>query len=62
MAAPVSDQSIQRKGKEEELRAGEKASAPLTQAQVNDAKAWYSSRRKQYTPDIIKQIQERRYP
>ena len=59
MAAPVSDQSIQRKGEEEELRAGEKASAPLTQAQVNDAKAWYSSRRKQYTPDIIKQIQEK---
>jgi murein L,D-transpeptidase YcbB/YkuD len=26
---------------------------------VNDAKAWYSSRRKQYTPDIIKQIQEK---
>ena len=57
--ALVSEPSIQHKGEGEEFLAGKKASAPLTQAQVNDAKAWYSSHRKQYTPDIIKQIQEK---
>lgn len=36
-----------------------KTTGPLTNAQVNDAKAWYASRSQEYTPDIGKQIQQK---